>query len=70
MLLGFDVGFLFRPDTRFENGLAAFLGKSPSLILDVPELLRRQRANWQQGLSSFRNAYLEHRKKDNSEFAA
>ncbi|WP_348269830.1 hypothetical protein P8936_18045 [Edaphobacter paludis] len=70
MLLGFDIGFLFKQDAQFENALTAFLSKHPSLILDVPELLRRQRANWQQGLSSFRNDYLEHRKKDIAEFAA
>jgi hypothetical protein len=70
MLLGFDIGFLFKQDAQFENGLTAFLSKHSSLILDVPELLRRQRADWQQGLSSFRNDYLEHRKKDLAEFAA
>nr|AOS95229.1 hypothetical protein [uncultured bacterium] len=69
LLLGFDIGFLFRQEPQFENGVTAFLNKFPSLILDVPELLRRQRANWQQRLSSFRNDYLEHRKKDIAEFA-
>ena len=29
--------------------------------MDVPELLRRQREGWQQGLSEFRNDFLEHR---------
>jgi hypothetical protein len=70
MFLGFDIGFLFKQNAQFENGLTAFLSERPSLILDVQELLRRQRANWQQGLSSFRNDYLEHRKKDIAEFAA
>jgi hypothetical protein len=70
MLLGFEIGFLFKQDAQFENGLTAFVSKFPSLILNVPELLRRQRAKWQQGLSSFRNDYLEHRKKDIAEFAA
>jgi hypothetical protein len=68
-LLGFDIGFLFTSDADFEKGLEKFVSKSPSLILDVSELLRRQRANWQQGLSSFRNDFLEHRKKDIAEFA-
>jgi hypothetical protein len=69
-LLGFDLGFLFQKDTAFEKGLAEFTGKYPSLIMDVPELLKRQRLNWQQGLSEFRNDYLEHRKQDISAFAA
>jgi hypothetical protein len=70
LLLGFDIGFLFQEDAPFEKGLAEFVSKSPSLVLDVPELLRRQRANWQQGLSVFRNDFIEHRKKDIAEFAA
>jgi hypothetical protein len=70
LLLHFDIGFLFKKDKDFEKGLADFVSKAPSLILDVPQLLRRQRTNWQQGLSSFRNDFLEHRKKDLAEFAA
>lgn len=69
-LLGFDLGFLFQKDAAFEKGLAEFTSKYPSLIMDVPELLKKQRANWQQGLSEFRNDYLEHRKQDISPFAA
>lgn len=53
-LLGFDIGFLFEADVNFERGLTEFVSKSPSLIMDVPELLRRQRVNWQQGLATFR----------------
>jgi hypothetical protein len=70
LLLGCDVGFLFKKDADFEKGLAEFVSKSPSLIVDVPELLRRQRTNWQQGLSSFRNDFLEHRKRDIADFHA
>ncbi len=69
-LLGFDLGFLFTAELDFEKGLAKFMSKAPSLILDVPELLRRQRTNWQQGLAGFRNDFLEHRKKNSAEFAA
>jgi len=70
LLLGFNIGFLFKGDADFEKGLADFMSKTPSLILDVPELLRRQRVNWQQGLHGFRNDFLEHRKKNVAEFAA
>ena len=69
MLLGFDIGFLFKKDTDFEKGMFAFLNASPSLMLDIPELLRRQRTNWQQALSAFRNDFLEHRKDDATKFA-
>jgi hypothetical protein len=70
MLLGFDIGFLFRKDADFEKGMTTVLSASPSLILDVPELLRRQRTNWQHALSAFRNDFLEHRKSDGVQFAA
>jgi hypothetical protein len=70
LLLCFNIGFLFRPDAEFETGLADFVSKPPSLILDVPGVLRRQRVNWQQGLHVFRNDFLEHRKKDIAEFAS
>lgn len=69
LLLGFDIGFLFQKQADFEKGLAKFVSSHPSLILDVPELLRRQRTNWQQALSSFRNDFLEHRKADIADFA-
>lgn len=67
-LLGFDIGFQFQKDTTYEKGIKEFNDKYPPLILDVPELLRRQRDNWQQGLAEFRNEYLEHRSKDISAF--
>ena len=63
-LLGFDIGFQFQKDTTFENGIAKFNEKHPSLIMDIPGVLRRQRVNWQKGLSEFRNDFLEHRKQD------
>jgi len=68
LLLGFDIGFQFQKDAAFEKGLAEFNGKYPSLILDIPGVLKRQRVNWQQGLSEFRNDFLEHRKQDISVF--
>jgi hypothetical protein len=45
LLLGFNIGFLFKNDADFEKGLTDFVSKFPALILDVPERLRRQRAN-------------------------
>jgi hypothetical protein len=69
-LVGFNIGFLFQNDATFEKGLAKFVSKYPSLIMDVSEVLKRQRTNWQQALSSFRNDFLEHRKKDRDDFAA
>ena len=62
-LLGFKIEFMFyEKDEDFEQKVPAFMSKSPPLIVNVPELLRQQRRNWQQELASFRNDFLEHRK--------
>jgi len=68
LLLGFNIGFLFEQDTKFEKGIGEFNDKHPSLIMDIPGVLRRQRANWQQGFHKFRNDFLEHRKQDIATF--
>lgn len=64
LLLGFDMGFLFQRSEAFERGINEFTTKHRSLIMDVPELLKRQREGWQQGLAEFRNHFLEHRSLD------
>ncbi|MGC2160608.1 MAG: hypothetical protein WA634_01745 [Silvibacterium sp.] len=64
LLLGFDIGFQFKGDKDFDKGIAKFNDKHPSLIMDIPSVLRRQRADWQQGLHVFRNDFLVHRKQD------
>jgi hypothetical protein len=64
LLLGFNIGFLFESNAKFEKGIGKFNDEYPSLIMDIPGVLRRQRANWQQGLHKFRNDFLEHRKQD------
>jgi hypothetical protein len=61
LLLGFDIGFQFQKSASFEKGIEEFPVKHRSLIMDVPDLLRRQREGWQQDLVEFRNDFLEHR---------
>jgi len=68
LLLGFDIGFQFQKDAKFETGIAEFRDKHRSLIMDIPAVLRKQRVNWQQGLSEFRNEFLEHRSQDMAAF--
>jgi hypothetical protein len=63
-LLGFDIGFQFQKTGPFERGIDDFAKKHQNLIVDVPELLRRQREGWQQDLAKFRNEFLEHRSLD------
>jgi hypothetical protein len=68
LLLGFDIGFQFQNDALFEKVIAKFNEKYPSLIMNIPGVLKRQRVNWQNGLSEFRNDFLEHRKQDIAAF--
>jgi hypothetical protein len=56
-LLAFDIGFQFEKAAKFEKGIEGFNKKYPSLIMDIPGVLKRQRVNWQQGLSEFRNDF-------------
>jgi hypothetical protein len=69
ILLGFDLGFLFRREAGFESGVGEFNAKHPSLIMRVCDYLRQQRITWQNGLGGFRNLHLEHRKEGPERFA-
>lgn len=69
-LLGSNIGFAFRAEKDFEREVEKFQAKSPSFVKDIPDVFRRQRANWQNGLAKFRNDFLEHRKKDRETFEA
>jgi hypothetical protein len=68
-LLGFDLGFLFTDDGKFEKGVIQFNTSHPRLIMQVCDYLRQNRMDWQCELSKFRNHYLEHRKADQLRFA-
>lgn len=57
--LGLDIGFLFRPDGKFEAGAAKLLTTQPELG-DLVDLMRRDRAEFQHRLATYRNDYLEH----------
>ena len=69
ILFGFDLGFLFTDDAKFENGVIDFDKKHPGLIMNVCDRLRVERVAWQIDLSKFRNHYLEHRKAGQSRFS-
>jgi hypothetical protein len=58
-LLGYDIGFLYQKETRFEDGLKTFRKAHPDLPDAFEKLLRSARANWQNELAEFRN-FLEH----------
>jgi hypothetical protein len=66
--IGFDLGFLFQSEATFERGLLAFQAKHPNLILNVPELLKKQRGSWHQDLYRFRNNFIQHRSEQRKKF--
>jgi hypothetical protein len=61
--LGYDIRFLFLPDTTFDNRLPVFVAQHGNHLIctDIGGFLKAQRATWQNDLSVFRNDYLEHR---------
>jgi hypothetical protein len=64
LAIGYDIGFLFQDDVKFEKGVTVFLAKYPEIRSEFTDHLHKQRVTWQKELASFRNDYLEHRKGD------
>lgn len=64
--LGYDIdNFLFRKDEKsFLNASKEFLLANPSIDKEFIEMLGNDRKVWQNGLSEFRNNYIEHNKID------
>jgi hypothetical protein len=60
--LGLDLGFTYKNDKQFEKGAAGLLARRPELS-DLVDLMRRDRADFQNRLAEYRNRYLEHRKR-------
>lgn len=58
--MGFDIGFLFQKETKFEEGLKAFRASYPDAPANLEEYLREVRKHWQNDLAQFRNGLLEH----------
>ncbi len=60
--LGLDIGFTHKNDAQFEKGATRLLARRPELA-DLVDLMRRDRADFQNRLAEYRNTYLEHRKR-------
>lgn len=60
--LGLDMGFYHRKEREFERGAARLLATRPELA-DLVDLMRRDRAEFQNRLAEYRNSYLEHRRR-------
>jgi hypothetical protein len=66
--MGFDIGFLYQKDTKFEEGLAKFRGNWPALWTGFDEFARQTRGAWQNEFSRFRNGFVEHQEGERMEF--
>ena len=60
-LLGFDIGFLFENDQKFEKGCTKFLADHPEIDPEFRVMLKGDRDTWQNRLSRLRNDLLEHK---------
>jgi len=58
--MGFDIGFIFQKEGKFEEGLKAFRASYPAVSPNLGEYLREVRRLWQDDLRQFRNGFLEH----------
>jgi hypothetical protein len=66
--LGYDLGFLWQSDEKFEAGGERFQRQHPEVDPHFIEMLRDDRAKWQQKLALFRNEHLEHKQPLKPEF--
>jgi hypothetical protein len=58
--MGFDIGFLFQKESKFEEGLKTFRTSYPGAPANLEKYLREVRTLWQNDLAQFRNGFLEH----------
>jgi hypothetical protein len=61
-LMGYNIGFLFETDAKFEKGCASFPTEHPQVDGALIQRMKQHRATWQSDLERFRNQYIEHRK--------
>jgi hypothetical protein len=61
ILLGCDVGFIFKTSANFEAGAVAFSALHPRVHEAFVSTARGDPAVWQNALSVIRNEHLEHR---------
>lgn len=62
LVLGYDIGFLFKDDKKFEKESVEFTKNNPKIPDKFRKMLKIDRRIWQNGLSTFRNDYIQHRK--------
>ncbi len=67
-IMGFDIGFLYQKDTKFEEGLKKLRADWPALQPGVEDFLRQTRVEWQNDFSKFRNGFVEHQEGERMDF--
>src|SRR5262249_28000974 len=67
-MLGFNIGFLFENDQKFEKGCAQFLADNPRIHPKFHDMLKRDRDSWQNRMSKLRNDVLEHKTRKPEDF--
>jgi hypothetical protein len=60
LALGFDFGFFWDKDAKFEKGAEAMVAAHPELA-SLIDLMRHYRSTFHNALGYYRNTYLEHR---------
>lgn len=58
--LGYEFGYVWQNDQKFEAGVAQLVAQRPELG-ELMNLIRRYRQEFQNALAYYRNEYLEHR---------
>jgi hypothetical protein len=66
--MGFEIGFLYQKDTKFEEGLKKFRAEWPGLPAEFENWTRQTRKEWQNEFSKFRNGFVEHREGERMDF--
>lgn len=59
--IGYDIGFLFEDDKKFERKSLEFIKNNSEIPDRFRKMLKIDRKIWQNGLSDFRNLYIEHK---------
>lgn len=67
--MGFNIGFLFKDNNDFKNGLPIFIKNHPQLRPEVGNALQDARSRWQNELATFRNTFIEHQNSDQKLYA-
>lgn len=68
VLAGFEIGFLFDNFKEFDKGIKTLYGAHPRLRPGIDNFLVAVRDDWQNGLSRFRNTWVEHQRGDRKQF--